>query len=455
MMRAFFVCAILLGACSAFGAEAQRPNVLILHVHDIGQYLHCYGVKGVISPNLDRLAAGGVRFARSFSTAPGCSPSRASIFTGRYPHSNGVMGLTHGQFGWDLNKDEVHLAQYLLDAGYQTAAIGQVHETRSPHERVGFERSSNKKPTPQAIEWLTEFSTTPERPFFMSVGYFTPHRLVAGRSGKNPVFAFTSEGLTRHPDPDIDIPGYLLDTPETRRELTDLQVAVNEVDTEIGKVLEALQRLNLEQNTLVIFTTDHGIAMPRAKCTLYDPGIEVACILRYPGRKGWHGGIVKDEMISNVDYLPTILELVGISVPEKVQGKSFANLLDGKAYTPRSEIFAEQTYHNYYDPRRAIRTERYKLILNYSTAPSFMDCSQDWRPAADTAVQSTAIAPPMEFYDLVEDKWELKNLANDAKYEDIRHDLHRRLVRSLTETDDPILKGAVTPPRHREIQEMP
>lgn len=108
-------------------AEERRPNILIVHCHDLGQYLHCYGVKTVRTPNLDLLASQGVRFSRSFCTNPGCSPSRASLFTGRYPHSNGVMGLCHANFAWDLHPGEQHLAQLLHNAGYATAAVGVIH----------------------------------------------------------------------------------------------------------------------------------------------------------------------------------------------------------------------------------------------------------------------------------------------------------------------------------------
>ena len=435
----------------------KRPNIVIIHAHDIGQCLGCYGVKGVQSPNLDGLAGEGVRFARSFGTAPGCSPSRASIFTGRYPHSNGVMGLTHAPFNFDLNADETHLAQYLRDAGYRTAAVGHVHETSSPHSRIGYERSrsgSDEVVTSTAVEWLGEFGEDPERPFFMSVGYFAPHRFYVGEAAESstPMCAFTSEWPKRQPDPDIDVPGYLLDTPGTRRELADLHAAVHQVDAEVGKVLSALKRLRLDQDTLVMFVADHGIAMPRAKCSLYDPGIEVTCILKYPGRTGWHGGIVRDEMISNVDYLPTILDLAGIPVPGKVQGKSLAPLLDGEAYTPRSEIFAEQTHHDYYDPRRAIRTQRHKLILNFTVTPGFMQPTQCWRPVSDAIVSpEEPRTPAIELYDLTEDPWELNNLADDSRAASVRRDLLIRLLAFLEATGDPILRGAIDSPRHAEI----
>ena len=144
-------------AASGGNEQGGRVNVLLIHCHDLGQHLHCYGIQTVRTPHLDALATEGVRFSRSFCTNPGCSPSRASIFTGRYPHSNGVMGLTHAQFGWDLNPAERHLGQILRDAGFATAAVGIIHETGSGPRRCGYQvyraRASPSRP-PLAIEEL-------------------------------------------------------------------------------------------------------------------------------------------------------------------------------------------------------------------------------------------------------------------------------------------------------------
>ena len=374
-------------------APQRRPNILLLHCHDLGTYLHCYGAKTVQTPNLDTLAAQGVRFAHSFCTAPQCSPSRASLFTGRYPHSNGVMGLCHADFAWDLHPDERHLAQLLKDAGYATEAVGVIHETRSGANRCGYERHTNTSKASEmataAIERLGELGTQSGKPFFLCAGCIEPHRLTS--KGEEDHMGF----LTPEFEPDetlgVDVPGFLRDTPGTRTELAELQGAVRHMDRQMGRILAALAEQGLEENTLVVFTTDHGYAMPRAKCSVYDPGLAVSLILRLPCRKGWHGGVVQNEMVSNIDVLPTLLDVLGLPVPATVQGRSFASLLDGSGYTPRKEIFSEISHHDYYDPCRCIRTETHKLILNFSSAPAFMDPSQSWRPRSGSSTAHSLI----------------------------------------------------------------
>jgi len=155
--------------------------------------------------------------------------------------------------------------------------------------------------------------------------------------------------------------------------------------------------------------------------------------------------------------VPTVLEAAGLPIPPNVQGRSFAPLLDGKPYAPRTEIFTEMTYHDYYDPRRAVRTEMHKLIVNFSTAYAFMDPSQSWRPASDTVVpenHAVAYHGSVELYDLVRDPWEQEDLAAKPEHAAVLKDLLRRLHRHLVETKDPILRGAVTNPLHLQSLAM-
>jgi len=407
-----------------------------------------------------------VRFDRSFCTAPQCSPSRASLFTGRYPHNNGVMGLCHWDFAWDLNPDERHLAGILKDAGYRTSAIGIVHETASKPQRWGLDEwlPVPTEPAVEAtLERLERFSKDGGPPFYIQVGFVEPHRLPNAPGDRTTDMGFLGGRIEPDDTLGVEVPGYLRDTEGTRTELAELQGAVHYVDGQIGRVLDGVKRFGLEDNTLVIFAVDHGVGMPRAKCGLNDPGIEVALIMRLASRDGWHGGRVVTEMISNIDYVPTLMDLLGLPIPERIQGRSFRPLLDGEAYEPHDAVFAEMTYHDYYDPRRCIRTETHKLIANLSMAPAFMDPSQSWRPRSDTVEppnRALAYHPSLELYDLREDPWELDNLldadntAKDPAVEAVRKDLAARLYRHMVETKDPILQGAVTSPMHRKTQKL-
>ncbi|MCC6697382.1 MAG: sulfatase-like hydrolase/transferase, partial [Candidatus Hydrogenedentes bacterium] len=231
---------------------------------------------------------------------------------------------------------------------------------------------------------------------------------------------------------------------------------VRHMDAQAGRILDALREAGLRDNTLVIFTTDHGIAMPRAKCSLYDPGIQVALILRWPSREGWHGGRVMEPMIQNIDVVPSLLEALGIITPSNLHGRSFAPLLEGRDYAERDVLFAEITYHDYYDPRRCIRTSKHKLIVNFTTAPSFMDPSQSWRPRSDTiapANHARDYHKAVELYDLEADPWELNDLSDSPEHAEISKELLERLHTHLRDTEDPILHGAVTSPMHLKALE--
>lgn len=433
------------------GHEAStQPNILVITCHDLGRFLGCYGVPTVHTPNLDRLAGDGILFRQAFCAAPQCSPSRASLFTGRYPHSHGVMGLTHDPFGWDLPDSDHHLASILKSAGYATSVFGVSHEARSA-ERCGYDVAVPPSDWPvvnrHALEHLRRHAAG-EQPFFMHLGYREPHRL------PNPAESGHMGFLGNHMAPDdqlgVTIPPYIRGEPSARVEMAELQGAVRTLDAAIGEILEALDTLGLAHDTLVVFTTDHGLALPRAKCSLYDPGLEIALILRWSGR-GWLGGRSVSSLVSNVDIAPTLLEALGLPVSDTVQGASLMPLLDQEAASVRDCIYGEMTYHEYYDPRRCVRTDRHKLIVNFSTAPSFMDPSQSWRPRTIPVVPedpATSYHVPVELYDLEADPLEHHNLAGNPLHGDSEARLLGMLSEWMQATDDPLLHGAVPAPAH-------
>ena len=414
----------------------NRPNLVIVICHDLGQQLGCYRVADQRSPNIDRLAASGIRFANSFCTAPQCSPSRAALWTGRYPHANGVVGLTHWDFANDLHPDELHLAQRLNAAGYETHLFGNQHEAHQA-ERCGHAQIHGGGPCAQVasqVEDWVQGRGPVDKPFFVEICFFEPHR------------PFPHEDVPAL-DPDaLTVPPYLPDIPEVRQDLADLEASIASADLAVGRILAALDGAGLAEDTVVLFTADHGIAFPHAKMTLYDPGIAVPLILRLPGLAG---GRVLEPMVSNVDVVPTLLEMLGLGAPEEVQGRSFWGLLAGQPCVEREAIYAEKTYHTYYDPMRAIRTARWKLIANFEFAP-WQETSPDYDNNAKSYVEvSRAVQvpygqqyhPPYELFDLEADPWEQVNLADDPAYAEVRDDLARRLRKWMRDTGDPLLDG--------------
>ncbi|QPC84037.1 sulfatase [Phototrophicus methaneseepsis] len=416
-------------------------NLIVIDCHDLGQHLGSYGAKTVASPNLDQIAARGVRFENSFCTSPQCSPSRAALYTGRYPHSNGMMGLAHDPFSWRLHDDEIYLAKYLQDAGYETAHLGIQHVTGFDNEAdvraLGFDHLLEGHFAAEVGESAVAFlNQAHDKPFFLNVGFFEPHRDETGGYHVAP------------PDDSLgaDVPPYLPNTPEARQEFTELQGMIHAMDRAVGRIWETLASLDLLKDTWLIFTTDHGLAMPRAKCTMYDPGLETALIM-YAEPFGFTGGRVISELISHVDFTPTILEGLGIPVPERLQGRSYWGLLQEGDYEPRQFIIGEKTYHTDYEPQRAIRTERYKLIVNLEVDITNVPADIMHSPIYPQMIdQLTVTRPYVELYDLENDPLEQHNLAGTADVQSIEADLLHQLKAWMVATDDPILQGPIASP---------
>jgi N-sulfoglucosamine sulfohydrolase len=436
---------------------SEQPNVLIMHCHDLGRFAGCNGYERVRTPNIDRLAGEGVRFAAAFCVAPQCSPARSALFTGQYPQRNGVLGLTHRQFGWDLKPEVRHIGQHLSAAGYRTGLVGAHHESRvrpDPEvgERLALDYIATGGPAPvvaeRAVQQLTEASAG-DQPFYLQVGFTEPHRTQTPESIRAGYSGFLHDGITPDTENGITHFPYLHDDPAGREEIAELQGAVHYMDQAVGTVLDALDRLGLADNTIVIFTTDHGLALPRAKCSLYEPGLEVTLIARWPGGN-WTGGRVVERLVSHLDVVPTVLEAAGIEADQDpIDGLSLAPLLAGGS-GGRDEIFGQITYHDYYDPRRSVRNDRHKLIMNFSSAPPYMSPMQSWNPRTRAVVdQFTSSHPTIELYDLVEDPYETRDLAEDERYADVRDQLIDRLAGWMHSLDDPLLAGAVTSPLHR------
>ena len=404
-------------------------DVVLMTTHDIGRHLHCYGRASVVSPNLDALAAQGATLAQAFATAPQCSPSRASLASGRYPHSNGVMGLTHRGFDWDLTSP--HAAAIFAGLGFATHLFGGQHVTQHP-ERLGFTQVNDA----DALEAVLAREDSSRR-LYLELNFEETHR------------PYPPAGA---PPPGLEIPGYLPPGPESVEEMTAVEGTIGQMDRAVGRVLGALEKAGRTGGAFVVFTTDHGLAMPRAKCTLYDAGLEVALLARWPDG-GIRRGDILEQLISNIDVLPTLLEAAGFAIPAGVQGRSFLPLLRGEAYEPREWIFGEKTFHSYYDPMRCVRTRSYKYIRNFESAFAVevpADIQQGPIFRANPGRYSADRPSIVELYDLDQDPLEEHNLAGDPAVAAIENELSERLWSWMRETADPLLDGPVPSPRYRQ-----
>jgi N-sulfoglucosamine sulfohydrolase len=420
--------------------SSDLPNILYLHSHDTGRFVQPYGHQ-VPTPNIQRLADQGVLFRKAFCAAPTCSASRACLLTGQYGHNNGMLGLAHR--GWSLNDYRQHLVHPLHEAGYHSVLIGEQHIAKRP-DVIGFDQVLKIETTrvetvaPAAIEVLSQ---PPPQPFFLSVGFFETHR-----DFLNP--PSLRDSLYSIPPPNLP------DTPDTRRDMAAYKASARSLDQGVGSVLEALDAQGLADNTLIVFTTDHGLAFPGSKATLFDRGLGVMLILRGPG--GFAGGKVLDGLVSHIDVYPTLCEIAGIERPSFLQGTSLLPLVRGETSAIHDEIFAEMTWHAAYEPQRAIRTERWKYIRRFGsrTTPVLANCddspSKDLLISLGWAEQAVAFE---QLYDLAFDPNEASNLATDPRYEQTRRELSERLSSWMVETSDPLLHGDPTPPPGAEIND--
>jgi len=410
-----------------------QPNILYLHSHDTGRYVQPYG-HAIPTPNIQWLADQGVMFRNAFCAAPSCSGSRAALLTGEYCHTNGMMGLAHR--GFRLNDYGHHIASTLRAAGYHSELVGEQHLTEDPGE-LGYDvihplaDSSAGLVAPAAVAAL---SRDIEQPFFMSVGFFETHRsFFPPSSVRDRVYSLP--------------PPFLPDTPEIRQDVASYKASARALDHGVGAVLNTLNETGLDRNTLLICTTDHGLAFPTAKASLLDRGIGVMLIMR---GADFVAGHARDELVSHIDVFPTICEVAGIDPPSWLQGRSLVGLInDTEAPGTRGEIFSELTYHCAYEPQRAIRTQRFKYIRRFDDYPFPVLSNCDDSPSKDAYLARGWAERPVAreaLHDLFFNPGEGRNVIDDPSYGDVAAELRTRLERWMIDTDDPLLDGPIQAP---------
>ncbi|MCF7818665.1 MAG: sulfatase [Kiritimatiellales bacterium] len=446
----------------------KRPNIIYMVVHDLGRYFSPYGTP-IDTPNLQAFAEGGITLDHAYCGAPPCCPSRACAMTGQYQHTNGLVGMVN--HGWSLSTDRKTIVDYLNDAGYETAWAGFQHERRRSEDNH-YQVRLNKKPgedvlvenvVDAAIGYL-ETKRDAGEPFYLNLGTQEVHASM-WKPG-----AYYTELLDRpnkvygidKPE-DVHVPAHCPDNDYSRMIFSRFVPCIRYMDLHFGRLFAAVDRLGLRENTLFVFTTDHGIWGSRAKGTVYERGMEIGTLMQMPGVI--EAGSRMKELVNNIDFLPTFLEMAGVPCSSDVQGRSFWPRLCGGAYTPQEAIFTERNWHENYDPVRSVRTGRYHYLRNLhpgarrcllpneilnspheeirQTWPNEYVAGGDFDQPDSPHFRYNPPRPHEELYDLDTDPEEFVNLADDPKYLEIKNKLAAQCDQWMHDTNDPVLKGPI------------
>jgi len=442
--------------CDAFSAFAQsRPNLVVFIADDLNQQdIGCYGNTDVRTPNMDRLAAEGMRFNRAYAATPMCAPSRSVMFTGLYPFRNGSQ-MNH----FTVRPHTRNLPQFLQQLGYRVVISGKTDVFpfhNFPFERIGEEfgryfpvanRLDRKKETVQMIG--QHFKDRPEQPICLVVAPWVPH-------------------VPWFPNRDFDpgklkVPNYLADTKATRKALAAYYQSIGAADKMLGEVLQALDKAGQQNNTVVMFISDQGAQFPSAKWSVYDQGLRVPLIVRWPGKVP--AGSVSDALVSLVDLTPTLVDLGGGKAIAGLDGRSFKAVLLNEKQDHHPYIFAETSmephfWYNYTPSRTIITADGFHYIRNYHPGARFIThidkveqnefYFDTWVAAARTDPKAKFLLdrysyhPPQELFNLHTDRDEFNNLADDPAYYTRLKELAALLDKELKrqgETDEMIREG--------------
>lgn len=452
-----------------FLSGADRPNVILFVTDDQSPIAGCYGNRIIKTPHLDALARESTTFTHAFATTASCSASRSVILTGLHNHYNGQYGHTHAfhKFESFASMRAFALPQLMAQAGYRTIQIGKLHV--APESVFHFDQylKGNTRNAKQMAEVCKPvFEDQSEQPFFLYFATSDPHR-GGGRDetfpGKNKPDLFgnrpnkgSHKGIEEvFYDPEkVIVPGFLPDTPESRAEIAQYYQSCSRIDQGLGHLISLLKKSGQWENTVLIFTADHGMAFPGAKTTVYEAGLRVPFIVRDP--RAPKVGVTSDAMLSHTDITPTILDYAGAldhkknapqkplkveplgvgenagKVPKKYHGRSWRDLVGRPEVKGWDQISASHTFHEIqmYYPMRVIRDRNFKLIWNIAHRQPYPFASDLWAAATWQAqwekgkdakygkrtVDSYINRPAFELFDIASDPNESRNLADDPTY---------------------------------------
>jgi N-sulfoglucosamine sulfohydrolase len=475
-------------------ARAAERNIVFYIADDMGAFLGCYGYPQAKTPHMDALAADGVIFTRAYATTASCSASRSVIMTGLHNHANGQYGHQHAyhKFGLYPNTVTVALPQVMRQAGYRTGLFGKNHVGPGAVIQYDVEKGEKSRNTVQLVETAFEFmSAQDERPFIAYIGTSDPHR--DGKTDNSNPYkpnmfgnladkkSFPGVAETFYQPEEVFVPPFLPDTPTCRAELVHYYQSVSRVDAGLGHLVKRLKEAGLYDKTLIIVTSDHGMAFPGGKTTVYEPGLNVPLIVRNPYAQ--KRGLKNDALVSHTDLTPTMLDLAGgldpkTNGPRKMvnaeawakengftkqdnrgpkftsyHGRSWLPILEQTGDPSREAIYASHTFHEIqmYYPMRVIRDGKYKLIWNIAHGLPYPFASDLWAAPSWQAqwqqgknakygfrtVDQYIHRPAFELYDMEYDPDERTNLALDPAHRATLEAYQAKLKKFQEEYQDP------------------
>lgn len=435
-VRSVVLLVLMLLATVSYAAAPQQPNFVVIVADDLGANdLGTFGHPVIRSPNIDQLARNGMQFDRAFLATSSCSASRASLLTGRYPHSTGAPKLNDV-----VPENQRLISSYLREAGYYTAAIGKWHNGGLVAPQ--FDVVKDPPGESGGEGWIDGLRSRPkDKPFFFWLASRDPHV----------PYSPLPPDSSYQPKDAVMLPVFY-DSPEARYTIAQYYTEISRLDNYVGKVVAELRTQNLLDNTYIIFLSDNGAPMPRAKTTLYDAGIKTPLIIAGPKIKA---GLKTASLVSAIDVMPTVLDLAGLPKATTMQGESFSRLFQKPDAAFRQKIFAEQWDHGFVLNRRAIRTERYLYISNFSKNAN--RCILEAQPMGKALLQAfrekklnreQALcfghrAPAEELYDVQADPMSFHNLVGDTASESVYQKMKRALKQQATDTQDTVFLQAI------------
>ncbi len=468
--RQFLVASSAALAAAAWRRGALRPEpppnlVLIVSDDQAPEDLGCFGNATIGTPAIDKLASEGLRFTRAFTPTAICAPSRSCIHTG-------LHGTTSGASGFSPIKPGIPtLSTVLKQAGYRTALIGKMHLAPIEQFQFDFLKPSAELSGGRDVDAIQDAarsfvkeSVAAKTPFFLNVNFDDPHypwpltreeaeadesTWEAEAEAVDPRNRALGDVAGTHPPDKVRLPALLPDVPAIRRELSRYCDAITRLDRGVGLILRMLERQGVAERTVVVFVSDNGMDFPFHKATLWEGGIHLPLIARWPGVTP--PGATCDGMVSFVDLMPTFLDIAGATPPARQEGRSFRAALD-KPETPlREEVFLTHTrgHQKGAMPTRGLRTQRFKYLRNLWKEGSVLDTvgmeHASWAavlaasrgdPELNERVERWLRRPPLELYDLQADPLEKKNLADDPDHAEVRRQLHDRLKATMVSIKD-------------------